>query len=165
MPADRADLSQRGTPRKTYWSRASYRTLKLAVKYLFFRSTYETLCTAETASPETEGPHGLSGANFFEKENPVKRSLAVMLLAAVAALLAGGQTGNGQEKSKADSKATIEQEFRKIENIWADADKNKDPVALGPLLGDDWLYLGPLGTETKAQHLAGLKTGDRSEER
>jgi len=61
------------------------------------------------------------------------------------------------QTSQAD--ASVTEMFRQIENRWAEADKNKDAVALGKLLADDWTYLGPVGLETKAQHLAGLKTG------
>jgi ketosteroid isomerase-like protein len=90
----------------------------------------------------------------------MKLRLAIVLLIAVAASLASAQTENKPEKAKGDGKVSIDQEFKKIENTWAEADKNKDPVALGRLLADDWVYLGPLGVETKAQHLAGLKSGD-----
>jgi ketosteroid isomerase-like protein len=90
----------------------------------------------------------------------MKRSLVVILLAAGAVSLALGQIENNQGKAKSDSKTSLEQEFTKIENEWAEADKNKDAVALGRLLADDWVFLSPLGAETKVQHLAGLKNGD-----
>jgi ketosteroid isomerase-like protein len=81
----------------------------------------------------------------------MKRSIAIMLFFTASVSWAVGQT------SQAD--ASVTEMFRQIENQWAEADKNKDAVALGKLLADDWTYLGPVGLETKAQHLAGLKTG------
>jgi ketosteroid isomerase-like protein len=88
------------------------------------------------------------------------RHIPIILLAAATVSLAFGQAGTTQAKAKVSSQATVEDEFRKIENQWAEADKNKDAAALGRLLADDWIFLGPLGSETKAQHLAGLKSGD-----
>src|SRR6266481_6278533 len=90
----------------------------------------------------------------------MKRSIPIILFAAATVSLAFGQTEATQAKAKVASKAAVEAEFRKIENQWAEADKNKDAAALGRLLADDWIFLGPLGPETKAQHLAGLKSGD-----
>ena len=66
----------------------------------------------------------------------MKLRLAIVLLIAVAASLASAQTENKPEKAKGDGKVSIDQEFKKIENTWAEADKNKDPVALGRLLAD-----------------------------
>jgi ketosteroid isomerase-like protein len=88
----------------------------------------------------------------------MKRSIPFILLAAMAVSLVSGQTENNQGKAKS-GKSSVEEEFKQIENQWAEADKNKDAAALGRLLADDWTYLGPVGIETKAQHLAGLKTG------
>src|ERR1700722_7788213 len=89
----------------------------------------------------------------------MKRSIPIILFVAATVSLALGQTGAPQAKAKVANQAALEAEFRKIENQWAEADKNKDAVALGRLLADDWIFLSPLGTETKAQHLAGLKSG------
>jgi ketosteroid isomerase-like protein len=90
----------------------------------------------------------------------MKRSFAIFLLVSSALLLAFGQGESTQGAMERDGKTSVQREFTTIENQWAEADKHKDAVALGRLLADDWVYLGPLGIETKAQHLAGLKSGD-----
>ena len=87
----------------------------------------------------------------------MKRNIPMILLAAATVSLAFGQAGT--TPAKVASQAAVEAEFRQIENQWAEADKNKDAAALGRLLADDWIFLSPLGPETKAQHLAGLKSG------
>ena len=92
----------------------------------------------------------------------MKRMLTAVVLAATAVSLALAQSSGNQEKSQDDANAKLVETFTQIENEWAQADKTMDAVALGKLLGDDWFFLGPLGTETKAQHLAGLKKGDEN---
>jgi ketosteroid isomerase-like protein len=87
----------------------------------------------------------------------MKRSIPIILFVAATVSLSFGQTGATQAKPA--NQAALEAEFRKIENQWAEADKTKDATALGRLLADDWIFLGPSGLETKAQHLAGLKAG------
>jgi ketosteroid isomerase-like protein len=89
----------------------------------------------------------------------MKRSIPILLLATASVSLVFAQTEAIQTKAKVAGQATVEAEFRKIENQWAEADKNKDAAALARLLSDAWIFLGPLGPETKAQHLAGLKSG------
>jgi ketosteroid isomerase-like protein len=92
----------------------------------------------------------------------MKREFAVGLFAMIASSVVVSQTGSSQEKARDDGGASLVATFMKIENEWAEADKNMDARALGLLLADDWFFLGPQGTETKAQHLAGLKKGDET---
>jgi ketosteroid isomerase-like protein len=89
----------------------------------------------------------------------VKRSIPIMIFVAATLSLTFGQTTATQAAAKDGSQTSVEAEFRTIENQWAQADKNKDAAALSRLLADDWIFLGPLGQETKSQHLAGLKSG------
>ncbi len=88
----------------------------------------------------------------------MKRILPAVLLFMVSAWPAFSQNQASPSPAKSDQ-ASLEAEFAKIENQWAEADKTKDAVALGRLLADDWIYLGPVGSETKMQHLAALKAG------
>jgi ketosteroid isomerase-like protein len=90
----------------------------------------------------------------------MKLRFLILALALLTVALAFGQNKDSQERPASEDKTGVEQEFKRIENQWAEADKNKDAAALGRLLADDWVYLGPLGIETKSQHLAGLKSGD-----
>jgi len=78
----------------------------------------------------------------------VNRISAAALLAALAVSLAMGQD---------DAKGGLVDRFTTIENDWWQADKAKDEGALGRILADDWFYLGPAGTMTKAEELADLK--------
>ena len=88
----------------------------------------------------------------------MRGKIAIVMFAAMAASLALAETSDTSTKAKEDGKALVET-FTKIENEWARADKELDAKALGQLLADDWFFLGPQGTETKAEHLAGLKKG------
>lgn len=95
-------------------------------------------------------------------EIPMKRTLVAAVLAAMAVSLALSQASSSQETPKDGDNASLVDTFTKIENEWAEADKTMDAKALGKLLGADWFFLGPQGTETKAQHLEGLKKGDEN---
>src|SRR5450755_2389384 len=88
----------------------------------------------------------------------MRGKIAIVMFAAMAASLALAETSDTSTKAKEDGKALVET-FTKIENEWARADKELDAKALGQLLADDWFFLGPQGTETKSEHLAGLKKG------
>ena len=92
----------------------------------------------------------------------MKRTLAVVLLAAMAAPLALGQTSGNQEKAQDASQGSLVDTFTKIENDWWEADKAKDAKALGRILADDWVHLGSEGTMTKAQWLADVKKIDEN---
>ena len=92
----------------------------------------------------------------------MKRTLAAVLLAALAVPLALGQTSGHQEKAQDAGKGSLVDTFTKIENDWWEADKAKDEKALGRILADDWFYLGPQGTMTKAQELAEVKKRDEN---
>src|SRR5580700_6839673 len=91
------------------------------------------------------------------EEDPMKHSLAIVLLCAATASLAWGRSDN--EQKKAESQASLEQMFTKMENDWAAADNKKDTAFLDRILASEWTYLGPEGRMTKAQHLAELKSG------
>jgi len=88
----------------------------------------------------------------------MKRTIPAILLFVTFAWPVFGQNQASPPPAKRDQ-AALEAEFAKIENQWAEADKSKDAVALGLLLANDWTYLGPFGSETKAQHLAALQAG------
>jgi ketosteroid isomerase-like protein len=90
----------------------------------------------------------------------MKRTSAAVLLAALAVPLALSQTSGQQEKAQGAS--SLVDTFTKIENDWWQADKAKDEKALDQILADDWFYLGPKGTMTKAQELAEVKTRDEN---
>ena len=92
----------------------------------------------------------------------MKRTVAGVLLAAMAVSLALGQTSSKQEKAQDAGKGNVVDTFTKIENDWWEADKAKDEKALGRILADDWFYLGPQGTMTKTQELGDLKNRDES---
>ena len=90
----------------------------------------------------------------------MKRTSAAVLLAALAVPLALSQTSGQQEKAQGAS--SLVDTFTKIENDWWQADKAKDEKALDQILADDWFYLGPDKTMTKAQELADLKKRDEN---
>ncbi|MFZ1100434.1 MAG: nuclear transport factor 2 family protein [Steroidobacteraceae bacterium] len=92
----------------------------------------------------------------------MKRMLAAVLLCAMAVALALGQTSGDREKAQDAGKGNLVGTFTKIENDWWEADKAKDEKALGRILADDWSYLGPQGTMTKAQELAEVKKRDEN---
>jgi ketosteroid isomerase-like protein len=92
----------------------------------------------------------------------MKHALALGFLTIIATSAVVVQTSEGQEKGRGAADTALIATFTKLENEWAEADKNLDATALGRLLADDWFFLGPTGTETKAQHLASLKKGDES---
>ncbi|SRR6266436_5469113 len=88
----------------------------------------------------------------------MRTSLAVALLIAITASLAVCQEPT--TPGKASSSTTgLKQMVTKLENEWAKADNSKDIKVLDRILADDWTYLGATGIETKAQHLADLKSG------
>jgi ketosteroid isomerase-like protein len=88
----------------------------------------------------------------------MKRTSVAVVLAAMIVSLALGQTRGKPEKLQDDAVKA----FTKVENDWWEADKAKDEEALGRILADDWFYLGPEGTMTKAQELAEVKTRDEN---
>lgn len=90
------------------------------------------------------------------------RTLAIVLFAAMAVPLAAGQPSGNQEGARDAGKGSLVDTFTKIENDWWAADKAKDEKALGRILADDWFYLGPQGTMTKAQELAEVKKRDEN---
>jgi ketosteroid isomerase-like protein len=92
----------------------------------------------------------------------MKRNSAAIMLAAMSMSLALGQTSGKQEKTQGDAQGSLVDRFTKVENEWWEADKAKDEGALGRILADDWFYLGPEGTMTKAQELADVKTRDEN---
>jgi ketosteroid isomerase-like protein len=77
---------------------------------------------------------------------------AAFTAAAIALGLAGVATAQGTK--------TVEQTLMQMERDWTDAVLKKDTAALGKILADDWVGLGPSGASTKAQSLAELKSGD-----
>jgi ketosteroid isomerase-like protein len=85
----------------------------------------------------------------------MKRTSAAVLLAALAVPLALGQTSGQQDKAPGAS--SLVDTFTKIENDWW-----QDEKALDQILADDWFYLGPDKTMTKAQELADLKKRDEN---
>jgi len=87
----------------------------------------------------------------------MKRTLAAVVPAAMAMSLALGQTS-----AQHDAEASLVDRFTQIENDWWQADKAKDEKILGRILADDWFYLGPKGTMTKAQELAEVKKRDEN---
>jgi ketosteroid isomerase-like protein len=97
-----------------------------------------------------------------QQEIPMQRTLAAVLLATMAVPIALGQKSGNQEKAQDAAKGSLVATFTKIENDWWAADKAKDERALGRILADDWFYLGPQGTMTKAQELADLKKRDEN---
>ena len=84
----------------------------------------------------------------------MKLPLAAVSLAAMVVSAASGQTSGNQENAQNDGKGNLVETFTKIENDWWEADGKKDTKVLGAILADDWFYLGPQGTMTKAQELA-----------
>jgi ketosteroid isomerase-like protein len=96
------------------------------------------------------------------KEIPMQRTLVGVLLAAVAGSLALGETSGNGEKAQGDANSALVNSFANIENDWWRADKAKDEKALARILADDWFYLGPAGTMTKAQELAEVKKRDEN---
>jgi hypothetical protein len=95
----------------------------------------------------------------IEEENSMKRILAVAVLVLATASLALGQMGDKQAKTKAAG-TSVEQTLMQIEHDWTNAALKKDSAALDKILADEWVGQGPTGTETKAQTLAELKSGD-----
>ena len=92
----------------------------------------------------------------------MKRTLATVLPAAIIVWLALGEASGGQERAPNDGKESLLETFTKIENEWWDADKKKDTKTLRRMLADDWFYLGPQGTMTKAQELAEAEKRDEN---
>jgi ketosteroid isomerase-like protein len=92
----------------------------------------------------------------------MKPTSVAVVLGAMAVSLALGQTSGKAEKVREDAKGSLVDIFTKVENDWWEADKAKDAAALGRILADDWFYLGPEGTMTKAQELADLKRRDEN---
>ena len=92
----------------------------------------------------------------------MKRTLVAVSLAAMAVSLVLAQTSDNQGKAEDKGKGSLVDTFTKIENEWWQADKTKDAKALDRILADDWFYLGPKGTMTKAQELADLEKRDEN---
>jgi ketosteroid isomerase-like protein len=92
----------------------------------------------------------------------MQRTLAAVLLAAITVPLALGQTSGTPDKTRDAGQGSLVATFTKIENDWWQADKAKDEEALGRILADDWFYLGPQGTMTKAQELAEVRKRDEN---
>jgi ketosteroid isomerase-like protein len=88
----------------------------------------------------------------------MKLRSALALLIAITASLAVCQQPTSQGKTASDT-TSLQQMFIKMENEWAKADNSKDTKVLDRILADDWTYLGATGIQTKAQHLADLKSG------
>jgi len=88
----------------------------------------------------------------------MRQTLAVALFAAIVISFAAGQQENSHGKASSGT-TSLQQMFTKLENEWAKADNGKDTAVLDRILADDWIYLGAHGTQTKAQHLADLKSG------
>ncbi len=86
----------------------------------------------------------------------MRQALAIVLLVLAALGLVQGQESSGQEKTPAPNLAQM---FTRLENEWAKADNSKDTKVLDLILAADWTYLGAAGVQTKAQHLAELKSG------
>jgi len=89
----------------------------------------------------------------------MKRILAVAVLVGAAAALALGQMGN-EGKTKGKGNITVEQALMQMERDWTEAQLKKDVATLDKILADDWVAQTPDGTQTKAQALADLKSGD-----
>jgi len=75
------------------------------------------------------------------------------VVAAVAQLALGGHALAGDT-------AAVEKTLVQMENDWTKAGVAGDAGALGKILADDWVGLGPAGAMTKAQVLADVKSGD-----
>ena len=88
----------------------------------------------------------------------MKLRSALAILIAMTASLAVAQEATTQGKTASDT-ASLQQMFTRMENEWAKADNTKDTKVLDRILADDWTYLGATGIQTKAQHLADLKSG------
>jgi len=89
----------------------------------------------------------------------MKRILAVAVLVGAAAALALGQMGN-EGKTEGKGNITVEQALMQMERDWTEAQLKKDVATLDKILADDWVAQTPDGTQTKAQALADLKSGD-----
>jgi ketosteroid isomerase-like protein len=92
----------------------------------------------------------------------MKRTVAAVSLAAMVVSLALGETSGHQERAQNDGQGNLVDTFTKIENEWWEADKKKDVKALDRILADDWFYLGPEGTMTKAQELTEAEKRDEN---
>jgi ketosteroid isomerase-like protein len=90
-----------------------------------------------------------------ERKGHVKR-LALATLSVVVTVL--GTVA--PEFTLAKDTAKDEKELLQIERDWTQASLKGDAVALGKILGDDWVGQGPAGTMNKAQALAELKSGE-----
>ena len=90
----------------------------------------------------------------------MKRILAVAVLVAAAAALALGQMGDNQGTTKGSKKASVEQALMQMERDWGEALPKKDAATLDKILADDWVAQSSDGTQTKAEALAELKSGD-----
>jgi ketosteroid isomerase-like protein len=92
----------------------------------------------------------------------MKLTSAVVWLAVMVVSLALGQTSGNEQRAQNNGEGSLVDKFTKIENEWWEADKKKDTKALGQILADDWFYLGPQGTMTKAQELAEAEKRDEN---
>lgn len=84
----------------------------------------------------------------------MKRLVAVAVFTAAAIAL--GLPGEARAK---DTK-TVEQTLMQMERDWTDALLKQDTAALGKILAVDWTALSSFGTNTQAQYLADIKSGD-----
>jgi ketosteroid isomerase-like protein len=80
----------------------------------------------------------------------------VAIAAFTAAVVALGLAGEARAK---DVK-TIEQSVMQLERDWTNALLKSDVAAMGKILAEDWVGVGPFGTTTQAEYLADLKSGD-----
>jgi ketosteroid isomerase-like protein len=92
----------------------------------------------------------------------MKRTSLAVLLPVFFVSLASGQMGCTKQEAKKEDARNLLETFTNIENEWWEADKKKDTQTLGRILADDWFYLGPKGTMTKAQELAEAEKRDEN---
>ncbi len=77
----------------------------------------------------------------------MKRMLTVLAMVLAATAVDLCQTGK------------VEQALTQMEHDWVDATAKADVATLGRILADDWAAPGTLGPTTKAEALAGIKSG------
>jgi ketosteroid isomerase-like protein len=94
----------------------------------------------------------------------MKRALAIAALVVSASSLGFGQTADskqGKPAATAPKQGGVEQTLMQMERDVTGAILKRDVAALEPAFADDFIFTGPDGaTQTKAQFLADIKSGD-----
>jgi ketosteroid isomerase-like protein len=90
----------------------------------------------------------------------MKKLAGALLLICASVGLVYGQAMTMKPAAK-PAGPSISDSIKQLEHDWTDAMKAGDADKLSTILGNDWVGLGPDGTtQTKAQFVAGLKSGD-----